>query len=170
MLADTSTIDEKHARLGKNGACSMLLCGGVGMQAGQQEVHPGEGEDDKDEGDDGQPGHALALPFEAKALVQVNSIENPGNECPGLLGVPTPPAAPCLLRPDGPGENDHGEQQKAQADDPVAQVIHLLHSRVIGGFPLLQLNQISHTQACRDGEGGVGEGRLADVQREPGGA
>ena len=38
MLADTNTIDEKHARLGKNGACSMLLCGGVGMQAGQQEV------------------------------------------------------------------------------------------------------------------------------------
>ena len=59
-----------------------------------------ERREDQYQSHDGKNRHPFSLPFEPQALMQVNGIENPGDQCPGFFRIPAPPAAPCLFSPD----------------------------------------------------------------------
>ena len=140
------------------------------MQPRQELVNACKGEQHTDHGNDGKPRHALALPLHADTLMQENRVEDPGDQRPGLLGIPAPPAGPSLLGLDGAGEDHHRQQQEAQADQAVDHVVRLHHAALLFGMALLHLKQVVHAQAAGDGKGRIGEGGRDNVQREPGGA
>ena len=91
------------------------------MDARQKDVHTDEGEDDGDEADDREPGRMPALPVSSQPKVEVDRIDDPGDQGPGLLGIPRPVAGPGLLCPDRSADDDEREHQEAEDHHPVGE-------------------------------------------------
>jgi len=91
------------------------------VDARQEDVYADEGEDDGDEADDREPDCMLALPVSPKSKVEIDRIDDPGDQGPGLLGIPCPVAGPSLLRPDRSADDDEREHQEAEDHHPVGE-------------------------------------------------
>ena len=94
---------------------------GVGVQAGDEQVDADEVEPER-----GQPDHRdhrrpPAPPAGGGAGVQVSGVDHPGDQGPGLLGVPAPVAAPGVLGPDRAGGDGEGPQREGEGEEPVRQ-------------------------------------------------
>src|SRR5437660_3974990 len=61
---------------------------GVGVEAGDPEVHGVQGEEDRDEADPGDHRRLDLLPAVGDPGVEVDGEDHPGDEGEGLLGVP----------------------------------------------------------------------------------
>ena len=78
--------------------------------------------------------------------MQVSGINQPADQCPGFLGVPTPVAAPSFIRPDSATDDANREHQKSNGDGSVTEAVELLV-----GAELNRL-QLNHTGiSCRYG-------------------
>ena len=66
--------------------------------------------------DQGDERGAAALPAGRGPGVQVGRVDDPGDERPGLLGVPAPVAAPRVLGPDRAGDDREGPQREREGD------------------------------------------------------
>ena len=72
----------------------------VAVQARKQEVHAKIGEEHGHKAKKRHPGQKTAAFSARKTGVQGESVEKPGDERPGLLGIPVPVGAPGLVGPD----------------------------------------------------------------------
>ena len=62
------------------------------------------------------------LAEDGQALRMYNhSIYHKGNECPGLLAVPTPVGSPAYVRPDGTDEDTEAHGGKGRVEEDAAQ-------------------------------------------------
>ena len=142
--------------------------GGVAVDGGEENVHSHEGEDHRGEADDGEPGGAFTPPVLAQPEVEVDGVDDPGDQRPGLLGVPGPVARPRLLRPDGAADDDDGEHQEAEDHHPVAEdVAHLRFGEDLVLLAALGVDEVDHADGAGQREGAVGEDRRTDVEGEP---
>ena len=94
------------------------------MEAGEQKAHSQVSEQDRAETRHRQPGDGAPLPALDQAGVQERDINEPGDEGGGLLGVPTPVAAPGRLGPHRAGEDAQGEEDEADSGRLVDKAIH----------------------------------------------
>ncbi|CAM5231808.1 hypothetical protein SVIOM342S_05753 [Streptomyces violaceorubidus] len=95
----------------------------VGVLAGDEDVDAVVVEQPAAEGDQGQVGGLAALPARGGAGVQVAGVGDPGDEGPGLLGVPAPVAAPGVARPDGARDHREGPQREDGRVDAVGELV-----------------------------------------------
>lgn len=114
VLPDWLTLAEDHED------------GGIAVDAWKKGVHPDIGEDDAQESDEGEESGLPAFPSHDDPHMEVDGIDDPGDEGPGLLGVPEPVAAPGGFRPDGTGDDDEGEEEVAGGYRTVADGIEFL--------------------------------------------
>src|SRR4029453_8986657 len=84
------------------------LLAAVAVEADDDGVDRVEVEQQGGQADDRQPGGAAAPPAGGGAGMEVGGEHRPGDERPGLLGIPAPVAAPGGLGPDGPGDDGEG--------------------------------------------------------------
>src|SRR4030042_4440770 len=63
---------------------------GIGMEPFLQEIDPQKGEQNCSESHNGHYSRLLPSPLHRQPLVQEGGVEQPGNEGPGFLRVPTP--------------------------------------------------------------------------------
>lgn len=96
------------------------------MDAWKKGIHTDIGEDDTDESDKGEEGCLAAFPSHHDPHMEVDGIDDPGDEGPGLLRVPEPVAAPGGFRPDGTGDDDEGEEEVSGSHRSVADGIEFL--------------------------------------------
>src|SRR5690606_21053120 len=75
------------------------------------------------EGGQGQVGGLAALPAGGGAGVQVAGVGDPGDEGPGLLGVPAPVAAPGVTGPDGARDDRERPQREHGRVDAVGELV-----------------------------------------------
>src|SRR6202022_4146324 len=88
----------------------------VAMESHDPEVDRVERNHDRDEaGGRDQCGSASAPGAQAVG-VQVDGVDNPGDRGPGFLWIPSPPAAPGVLAPDGPRHGAEGPDREAEQD------------------------------------------------------
>ena len=106
-----------HIALSRRSARVLAHLGGgagtrlsVAVEPGEQKVHPEEREDGRDKSRDGQHRRRLSPETGYQSGEHVRGIDEPGDERPGLLGVPAPPASPCRLRPDGAEDKRTGRE------------------------------------------------------------
>ena len=81
------------------------------MQSRQQVADAEEGEQHCDETDDVDPRDLCFTPS-AQAEVQIDGVDEPGDECPGLFWIPALERAPCIFCPDGASDDDDGEERQ----------------------------------------------------------
>ena len=98
----------------------------VAVQADDEHVDHVVVDDQRAEGGDGEAGGALALPARGRAGVQVAGVDHPGDERPGLLGVPAPVATPGRLGPDGAGDDREGPDRERERDQAVGGAVERL--------------------------------------------
>ncbi len=55
--------------------------------------------------------------------MEIGGENEPGNEGPSFFRVPTPVGTPGFVGPNGSGNDADGQEGKAEADDPVAEVV-----------------------------------------------
>ena len=82
---------------------------GVGMQAREKHVHAEVSEQHAPKTGQGHDRDAPAGPAPDHAGVKHSRVHEPGDERPGLFGVPGPVCAPGHVRPDGPGDYTPGQ-------------------------------------------------------------
>ena len=58
------------------------------MNAGQEGIDADIGKEDRDEADNGKNSGCFPLPAPVDPQVQVGCVDDPGDQGPGLLGVP----------------------------------------------------------------------------------
>ena len=75
------------------------------------------------ESENRQVGYLFPVPPPHHACVQQRGIYKPGDQGPGLFGVPGPVAAPGRVGPDRPGNDPAGEKEKAEKHHPVGEFI-----------------------------------------------
>lgn len=138
----------------------------------RQIIHAEIGEHHGKEAENGEKGDPSALPAPHHAQVQQRGINQPGNEGPGLFGIPSPVPAPGRIGPDGPGDNTGGQPEETEDDHLVGHFIEHLQ----GGEMLQQpvaalffelLDQIHDTDTEGDGEGGIADKTGHHVSDEP---
>src|SRR5207244_2946753 len=64
-----------------------------------------------------------APPASGGAGVQVAGVHDPGDERPGLLGIPAPVPAPGLVRPDRPGDDRERPDREREDHGPVGEPV-----------------------------------------------
>ncbi len=99
------------------------------MQTSKQEVDSEIGEKNRSNADNRQPGNTAARPSPGKAGMEGQGIDKPGNDRPGLLGIPAPVGTPGLIGPDRTGDDPGRKPHKAENNGLVGQVINHLESR-----------------------------------------
>src|SRR5580704_3514250 len=100
-----------------------LAHAGVGVQAGHPEVDADHVEQQAAEADQLDEGGASAAPSAGGAGVEVAGVDDPGDERPGLLGVPAPVPAPGVVGPDGAGDDPERPDREGEQDRPVGQPV-----------------------------------------------
>src|SRR5690348_13618331 len=95
----------------------------VGVLAGDEDVDAVVVEEPAAEGDHRQVGGLAALPAGGGPGVQVAGVGDPGDEGPGLLGVPVPVAAPGAARPDRARDDREGPQREDRRVDAVGELV-----------------------------------------------
>jgi len=98
-------------------------------------------------------------------------INEPGNEGPGFLWVPTPVTAPSIMCPSRPGDDSHRQHGESNNDRPVIDFIQRFCIRQpsnASGDPLpSMLNQKEKADPEGDGKSGVAEKAGDDVDGKP---
>lgn len=99
---------------------------GVGVQAAHPHVDADEVEQEGCVSQQAEPCGASPAPANGCLCMEVCGVQDPRDECPGLLWVPTPVAAPRCLGPDR--TCDHGERpdREGEDDDSVRQSVEHL--------------------------------------------
>ena len=100
-----------------------LVQAGVGVQAGDDDVHHEEVERHRAEAEQVDVGGAAALPAGGRPGVQVRGVDDPGDEGPGLLRVPAPVPAPGRLGPDRAEDDAGGVDRERERDRPVGRLV-----------------------------------------------
>src|SRR3990172_7544966 len=146
----------------------------IGVQAGEDQVHPQVAEDRGQEADDRQDRRATAVPSPRDPGVKERRVHEPHDEGPRLLGVPGPVGAPGVVRPGRPRDDPGGQKRESPDDRPVNQLVQDLRrgeqaNHTAGHLPLLLLRL--HEEHDRH-PGGYGESRVPheagdDVGVEP---
>ena len=72
----------------------------------------------------GQHGSFVSPPPSGQSGVEENSIDEPGYEGPGLLGVPAPVCSPGGVGPDCTGNDAGTEPEKAEQDAFMGDIIN----------------------------------------------
>ena len=72
------------------------------MESGEKVVDPEIGEQNSDKSDDGQDGRFPSPPIPCQPGMQKGGIDKPGDEGPGLFGIPAPIGSPRIIRPGRP--------------------------------------------------------------------
>src|SRR5690606_2104672 len=93
----------------------MNLGATVGVEA-VEEVVAVVGEDDRGETEQQDDGAASSAPATECAGVQVDAVDQPGEESCGLLRVPRPVDTPRVVRPDRAEDQDEREQGEPDTD------------------------------------------------------
>src|SRR3989304_2498971 len=133
----------------------------IGVQAGEDQVHPQVAEDRGQEADDRQDRRATAVPSPRDPGVKERRVHEPHDEGPRLLGVPGPVGAPGVVRPGRPRDDPGGQKRESPDDRPVNQLVQDLRrgeqaNHTAGHLPLLLLRL--HEEQARP-PGGDGESR-----------
>ena len=92
------------------------------METGQQ-IDAKVGKKHRHESHNGDPGNLLAVPAPHQAQMEQGGVDEPGNQGPGLLGVPGPVGAPGGIGPHGPGNDTDGQKKKPEHHHLVCQLI-----------------------------------------------
>lgn len=120
----------------------------------QQRVDAREGKEHDEDRDHKIPGHLSALLLAAQAQMEIDRVNDPRDQRPDLLGVPGPEGGPGLLGPDRAGEDHDREEEKAEADEAVAQKIHLVERLLVVAL-FFRKDQITRADAPGDDEGSI---------------
>ena len=125
--------------------------------------------------DDGKEGCTLALPFAGEAGVEKDGVNEPGDQGPGLFGVPTPVRSPGIAGPSRARNDTDGQERKAHSDHFVNQRIQRFQRGEQGQpspfllaplfFPIL--DQVQHAHPTRKSKRGVTEKAGNHVGMEP---
>ena len=124
--ADRTTVEGTPGDPALTAATSGAVGGsesGVRVQAVCEEVHAEVVDQEAGEPDQPERGRLASSPAGGRAGVQVAGVDDPGDEGPGLLGVPAPVAAPGVLGPDRAGDDGEGPQREDERVDPVGQAV-----------------------------------------------
>ena len=73
--------------------------------------------------DYGEIGNALSMPAPHHAGMQQGRVDKPGNQRPGLFGIPAPVTAPGGIGPDRSGYDSDSKKQKPEHDQLMVEVI-----------------------------------------------
>ena len=103
-----------------------LVQASVRVQARNHHVDEEEVEHHGRETEDVNPRGLGITPTRGRASVQVQSVDNPGDQSRGLLRIPAPVAAPCGLRPNSAENNAQTEQREGSNSGAVGNRIQLL--------------------------------------------
>src|SRR5438445_10508418 len=87
---------------------------GVAVQSDDPEVDCVKRDHDRDEARGRDQGGPPAAPGAQPVGVQIDRVDDPGDGRPGLLGIPTPPAPPGMLPPDGTRHGAYGPDGKTE--------------------------------------------------------
>src|SRR6185437_568237 len=91
--------------------------------------HSDQCENDTSEPDNRQVGRALRPPPYGQPSKQHDEIEDPGNERPGLFGIPTYIGSARKLGRDSSRHNSQGKQGKPQYDRLLIEMIEKVERR-----------------------------------------
>ena len=143
----------------------------VAVHPRQKRIDADVGKEHRDEPDNRKDRRRTSVPAPAYAKVQVDRVDQPGDERPCLLRVPGPVTAPGALRPDRPGQDAEREEQEPERHRAVADEVQLLLGRHVAVKEPLVLHALPHqendTQHERDPESAVGDDRRGDVEAQP---
>src|ERR1700722_3074576 len=162
------------------GPAADLAHAGVGGQAGHPEVDPDDVEQQAAEADQLDEGGAPAAPAASSAGVQVAGVDDPGDERPGLLGVPAPVPAPGVVSPDGAGDDPERPDREGEQDGPVGETVQHggagqvhhqalgLRGQACGQAPLAAIgDQVHDVDHGADQEQADGDDHRGDVDGDP---
>ena len=154
------------------GKCRNLLCISVGVQTTEEKVDAEIGEEDANEPDDGQPGHAVAVPPFNSTGMEESGIDKPGNQRPCLLGIPAPISAPRQICPDGSRDDPQRQPEKSEEYHLIVELVELpeigKQGECITGSLLFQIPcDIENADAARNREGRIAEEAGHDMGNEP---
>src|SRR3989304_2927975 len=125
-LTDAAAVKRKGRILnfiGPDGSLSRILPPSdsrpaIGVQAGEDQVHPQVAEDRGQEADDRQDRRATAVPSPRDPGGKGGGGHEPHDEGPRLLGVPGPGGAPGVVRPGRPREHPGGQKRESPEERP----------------------------------------------------
>ena len=80
----------------------------------RQKIDPEICEQDGDKTDYGKISNAFAVPSTHQPGMQKGGIDEPGNQRPGLFGIPAPVTAPGGIGPDGSGNDPCRQKQETE--------------------------------------------------------
>src|SRR5574337_481018 len=116
-------------------------------------------EDHASKSDDREIGRAFGPPPYGQSSEQHDEIEEPGDERPGLLGIPTDIGSACKLSRDGSRHDSQREQRKPQHDGLLIEMVEKVERRQLAVehvelFRLEEsiLDQVHHTRNKRNGK------------------
>ena len=93
--------------------------------------------------------------------MQVGCVDDPGDQGPGLLGVPGPVAAPGSLCPDGSCQDAEGQEKKPQGNGTVGDQVQLFPGRHMAVQKALVLHILPHQEDDAQNKGNA-EAPVAD--------
>jgi len=142
------------------------------VQTAQEKVDSKIGEEDANEPDDGQPCHATAAPPLHVTGMEESGIYQPGNQRPGLLGVPAPISAPRQVRPDGSCDDPKRQPEKPEEYHLIVELVELPEIGEQGGCTagglLFRIScDIEDADTARNREGRIAEEAGDDMGDEP---
>ena len=100
-----------------------LLKPAVSVLSGPPDIDVDVVEEESRAGDQTEPGSLLPLPSSGDPSVEIGGIGNPGDEGPGLLGIPTPVTTPSSFCPDRSGDDGEGPDRKDECDQSIGELI-----------------------------------------------
>ena len=115
---------------------------GITVQSAQQKVDTKVREENTAKPQHRQPCHPVASPALDGSGMQQGRVNEPGDERPGLLGVPAPVGAPCRIGPHGAGDDAQGKPEEAEEDHLVVEGIKLLEIGQKGCRPSIRGREV----------------------------
>src|SRR2546425_11259079 len=103
------------------------------MEPDDPEVDGIERDHDRDEAGGRDKCRAASAPGPQAVSMQVDGINDPGDRGPGFLWIPSPPAAPGVLAPDGPRHGAEGPDREAAQDGTEGEPAEWRQRRQPGG-------------------------------------
>lgn len=123
-------------------------------------IHAEIGEHHGEEAENGEKGDPSALPAAHRAQVEQCGINQPGDQGPGLFGIPAPVAAPGGIGPDRTGDDTGGQPEKTEDDHLVGDFIQHLQGgemlqQAVAALFFKLFKQIHQADTECDGKGGI---------------
>ena len=124
------------------------------MQADSQQVDADVANSDHHKPNNGNKRRATSLPAATQAGVQIGRVNQPADQSPGLLGIPTPVTSPGFIGPNRTTHDADGEHQKTNRDRAIAQAVDL--------FSGAQLHRLQGNRTTIRSRGGLPKSTTAD--------